>query len=91
MADYSLGFDVYGKSDYETVEWLFGKKESSDDKLVFLAYDANLWPLPIFSTWKDEKWKQKQINHALAFTHDFEGEVWLDDVMVKAQKGREDV
>lgn len=82
ISKYKAGFEVYGKHDIETVEWLFGEKESSDTKLVFLAYDANLCPLPEFSKWNETEWKQKQIDTALKVTKDFDGDVWLDDIMI---------
>lgn len=86
MKDYSTGFDVNGKYDIETVEWIFDENESNESKLQFLAYDANLWPLPHFSTWRNEDWKRKQMSKAYEFTKDFTGEVWLDDVLVKPSK-----
>lgn len=83
MHIYDNGFDVYGKSDWADVNWLYNEKASNEKELLFQAYDANLWPLPNFSTWKDKNWKQKQIEKALKFTKDFTGEVWLDDTKIK--------
>lgn len=83
LKQYESGFVVNGKHPIETVEWLFNRKDSTETKLVFLAYDANLYLLPDFSTWCNEKWKQKQISNGLKRTHDFDGEVWLDDVRIK--------
>lgn len=83
ISKYKGGFSVNGKHPIETVEWLFGDKESSDSKLVFLAYDANLCALPDFSNWNKTDWKQNQIEKALAVTSEFNGEVWLDDVQIK--------
>ncbi len=85
MQKYAGGFDVRGKTDYETVEWIFSKPDSNEHKLLFHAYDANLWPLPDFSKWKDEEWKMKQIRKARDFTQGFTGEVWLDDVQIKTE------
>ena len=50
---------------------------------MFMSYDANLYPVPNFSTWKEGKWKQKQIDVALRRARDFKGEVWLDDVKIR--------
>jgi len=79
---YSGGFEVNGKTDWDTVNWILSKTESNESKLLFQAYDANLWPLPDFSAWKDEEWKKKQIVRGLSFADGFLGEVWLDDVML---------
>ena len=83
---YQGGFTVQGPCDWTEVEWIYSNKHSTDSKLVFQAYDANLWPLPNFSTWLIDDWKQKQINKALLVTKDFAGEVWLDDTKVKEAK-----
>ena len=83
------GFTVTGKHRIETTDfylttfWILSRDSMSDNFLQFFAYDANLYPTPDFSTWKDNKFKQKQIKKALEFTKDFYGEVWLDDVKIK--------
>ena len=86
---YKRGFTVTGKHRIETTDfylttfWILSRDSMSDNFLQFFAYDANLYPTPDFSTWKDNKFKQKQIKKALEFTKDFYGEVWLDDVKIK--------
>lgn len=89
------GFTVTGKHRIETTDfylttfWIPSRDSMSDNFLQFFAYDANLYPTPDFSTWKDNKFKQKQIKKALEFTKDFYGEVWLDDVKIKEKSEME--
>ncbi len=92
---YKRGFTVTGKHRIETTDfylttfWILSRDSMSDNFLQFFAYDANLYPTPDFSTWKDNKFKQKQIKKALEFTKDFYGEVWLDDVKIKEKSEME--
>lgn len=83
LEKYKSGFDVHGKHDIETVNWLIDSKDSNETELFFMAYDANLYPMPDFSSWNNNEFKQKQIDAALKRTKDFDGEVWLDDVRIK--------
>lgn len=85
MKDFEGGFSICGKGENRitTVEWLLDEKESNNNKLVFLAYDANLCGLPLFEKWKNNKHKQLQIKEVLNATNDFDGEVWLDGVRIK--------
>ena len=76
-------FTFKGKHPIETVEWYLDEGSSNGDKTVYFAYDANLYPLPYFSTWSNEEYKQKHIELALKRCKDFIGEVWLDDVKVR--------
>lgn len=86
MEKYKSGFTVEvidGECSVWDMEWLFDEENTTENKLVFMGYDANLYPAPNFSTWKKGKWKQKQIDAALRRARDFEGEVWLDDVRIR--------
>lgn len=86
MEKYKSGFTVEvidGECSVWDMEWLFDEENTTENKLVFMGYDANLYPAPNFSTWKKGKWKQKQTDAALRRARDFEGEVWLDDVRIK--------
>ena len=86
MDKYKSGFTVEvidGECSVWDMEWLFDEENTTENKLVFIGYDANLYPAPNFSTWEKGKWKQKQIDAALRRSRDFEGEVWLDDVRIK--------
>lgn len=76
-------FTFNGKHPIETVDWFLDKESSKEDKAVYFAYDANLYPLPYFSTWPNEEYKQKHIELALERCKDFKGEVWLDDVKIR--------
>lgn len=83
MKNYKTGFTVRSKHPFFTEEWLFQEGLSSDTKLVFYGYDANLYATPNFSERPDTDWKDKVVKRALEFTSEFDGEVWLDDVCVK--------
>ena len=72
-----------GKCNMWDMEWLFDEENTTESKLVFMGYDANLYPAPNFSTWSESDWKQKQIDIALKRAKDFVGEVWLDDVKIR--------
>lgn len=80
------GFAISGKEPWETVEWLLDKENSTEEKLLFQAYDANMWPLPNISKWPESDHKQKQINRALEIFNNVDGEVWLDDIKIKGGK-----
>jgi hypothetical protein len=80
---YKAGFEVDSPHPMCDEEWLFSGEYSTDEKLVFQGYDANLFPLPDFSTWPETEWKQKVIQTGLQRTKDFIGEVWLDSVQIK--------
>lgn len=83
LEKYKGGFIVKAKNRINDTEWIFDKENSNENRLIFLAYDANLLTLPPLSTWQNKGFKQKQINKALEVTKDFKGEVWLDDVKIK--------
>ena len=86
LKKYESGFTVEandGKCSMWDMEWLLDKENTTESKLVFMGYDANLYPAPNFSTWTESDWKQKQIDIALRRARDFEGEVWLDDVKIR--------
>ena len=62
MIDYKRGFTVSTKHPIETIEWLYSEENSDENKLVFLSYDANLYPCSNFSTWNNyEGYKDRQI------------------------------
>ena len=63
-------------------EWLLSREQSSKNKLVFLGYDANLFPMLNFSERSESEHAEKVIKKALELTKDFKGEVWLDDVKI---------
>jgi len=87
MKKYKSGFTVSGKHPYETEEWVYSEEHSNKNKIVFLGYDANLFPMPNLSSRPDndynKAWFARLKQLALNFTKDFTGEVWLDDVKIK--------
>lgn len=80
---YESGFVVTYEHPIMTEEWLLSKERSSQNKLVFLGYDANLCPMRDFSERIKNKDSKKVIQVALERTKEFNGEVWLDDVQIK--------
>lgn len=53
--DFTKGFQIYYDSDKQRIfpdEWLYSKEYSNDERMVFLSYDANLYPLPDIKKWK---------------------------------------
>ena len=79
---YKAGFTKEGEHLIETIDWLYDRDYSTDTSLHFLAYDANLYPCPNFSTWVD-KYKQEHIDFILTRCRGWHGEIWLDDVKIK--------
>ena len=68
-------------------EWLYNKEYSTESKVVYQGYDANMMPLPDLSTIQDNDYtrayKAGLISKVLEVTKGFKGEVWLDDVCIK--------
>lgn len=82
---YIEGFVVNFREDYMTEKWIYSE-DSTNDKLIFLGYDVDLYPLTCFSLRKETLLKELVLSKALEITEDFKGEVWLDDVIVKCPK-----
>lgn len=80
--DIVKGFGTHGKHQIENIEWFFSEVLSTDKKLVFQAYDANLSPTIDFSKWNDAEFRDKQINEALKRYSGRGYDVWLDDVLI---------
>lgn len=76
------GFCVNDKFPINNIEWTYSSMYSIPGKIVFQSYDANLCPMPMFSTWDKNDFYQKQIDRALEQTKYYPGEVWLDDVRI---------
>lgn len=83
LKKYKSGVCVDNGHPINTIEWLFQENQSSENKLVFFAYDANLCACPEFETWPESEFKQSQIDAVLKRTRDFAGEVWLDNIKIK--------
>lgn len=76
-------FSVVGEEDYMREDWVLSEDLSEMDKLVFLGYDANLYPMIDFNDFPETEWKEGIIKKALDFTKDFIGQVYLDSVRIK--------
>ena len=91
MIKYKTGFSITGEHSIFNEEWLLSEKYSNNNKLVFLGYDANLMPLPLLGEANHKNftadWLVELKEKALNFTKDFKGEVWLDNVKIKALEG----
>lgn len=83
---YKAGFTKFGAHLIETIDWLYDERYSTDTSLRLLAYDANLYPCPNFSTWTEE-YKQEHVDFILDRCKDWHGEIWLDDVKIKDMDG----
>lgn len=80
---YKAGFCVDHKHPMCSEEWLFSEEHSTDTKLVFLGYDANLYPMRDLSERPNTDWNNYVKQRGLERTKNFDGEVWLDDVRIK--------
>lgn len=66
--------------------WCLEKDESTDNKLQYYGYDANLYPLPDLSKTSEENQKKVIEEFKRIFQKD-NIEIWLDDIKIKAKKG----
>lgn len=66
--------------------WCLEKDESTDNKLQYYGYDANLYPLPDLSKTSEENQRKVIEKFKQLFKKD-NIEIWLDDVKIKAKKG----
>lgn len=77
------GFTINGKHPIETEEWLLDKNNSNEDTLIFLGYDANMWPM---RNWKvfnvNNPWHIKRVETCRRVTQGFKGNVYMDDICV---------
>lgn len=81
---YKSGFVVYhNKHHMCDEEWLLDEGTSTEDTLVFLGYDANLFPFP---DWKEfdetNEWHRKRKEACNKRTVGFRGVVYMDKVSV---------
>lgn len=66
--------------------WCLEKDESTDNKLQYYGYDANLYPLPDLSETSEENQRKVIEKFKQLFKKD-NIEIWLDDIKIKAKKG----
>lgn len=82
--DFTKGFQIYYDSDKQRIfpdEWLYSKEYSNDERMVFLAYDANLYPLPDIKTWKLHTIKETCEKVAEMFKN-YDKEIYLDGYLL---------
>ncbi len=78
------GFQIYHKSDKRRMfpdEWLYSEEYSNEDRVVFQAYDANLYPLPDIKTWRPHAIKETCEKVSELFK-DYDKEVYLDGYLL---------
>lgn len=71
---------------YTTQTWVFEEDKSTNNKLQYYGYDANLYPLPDLSKTSEENQRKVIEKFKQLFKKD-NIEIWLDDVKIKAKKG----
>lgn len=86
---FKTGIVYSNKKPYETVEYILNKKKTTDKKITFEAYDANLFGLPSFSTWNPD-YKKEQKDFILKTIYKKLGDeeasklkVQIDDVVIQ--------
>lgn len=86
MEDYLKSIVLTYNHGYESQTWILEEIESTEDKLQFYGYDANLCPLPDLSKTSEEN--QKDVIEKIKRIFEKENiEIWLDDVKIKTKKG----
>lgn len=80
IVDIDVGIFYVGQT------WCLEKDESTDNKLQYYGYDANLYPLPDLSKTSEEN-RRKVIEKFKQLFKKDNIEIWLDDVKIKAKKG----
>lgn len=80
---YRKSFVLNFSEPYMTQEWLYSEEESTDDKLVFRGYDADMCPMVNFSFKPLNEYTNAVIKKVKRHTKGFTGEVWLDDFKVE--------
>nr|DAW39288.1 MAG TPA: hypothetical protein [Caudoviricetes sp.] len=80
IVDIDVGIFYVGQT------WCLEKDESTDNKLHYYGYDANLYPLPDLSKSSEENQRKVIEEFKKIFKKD-NIEIWLDDVKIKTKKG----
>lgn len=81
LTDMFGGGFVIGNDETAT-ELSFNDKVLTDNVLKFWAYDANMMPLPDFSTW-NESYKDEVTSFVLGQTSSYDIDVWIDDTQIQ--------
>lgn len=82
--DFKKGFQIYYESDKQRMfpaNWLYSEEHSNENKMVFLAYDASLYPLPDIKTWKPHAIKETCEKVAELFKN-CDKEIYLDGYLL---------
>lgn len=83
---YPVAVDIKEDDIYKAQTWYLEEDESTDNKLQYYGYDANLYPLPGLSKTSEEN-QRKVIEKFKQLFKKENIEIWLDDVKIKAKKG----
>nr|DAF46682.1 MAG TPA: hypothetical protein [Siphoviridae sp. ctAFE3]DAX76565.1 MAG TPA: hypothetical protein [Caudoviricetes sp.] len=82
MSEYPKFIELHGKYGYDSQLWCLEKAKSTDTKLQYYGYDANLYPLPDLSKTSEKNQKRVLGNMGNKFK-DINMEIWLDDIKLK--------
>lgn len=83
---YPVAVDIKEDDIYKAQTWYLEEDKSTNNKLQYYGYDANLYPLPDLSKTSEEN--QKDVIEKIKRIFEKENiEIWLDDVKIKAKKG----
>lgn len=83
---YPVAVDIKEDDIYKAQTWYLEEGKSTNNKLQYYGYDANLCPLPDLSKTSEENQKDVIYKVKRLFEKD-NIEIWLDDVKIKAKKG----
>lgn len=83
---YPVAVDIKEDDIYKAQTWYLEEDKSTNNKLQYYGYDANLCPLPDLSKTSEENQKDVIYKVKRLFEKD-NIEIWLDDVKIKAKKG----
>ena len=90
--DYRKPFDTYSRNDKRKIfpdTWILDGNLSDANRLVFQAYDANLWPTPSFNKWGKE-YRQDVCKVVQERFNDCPLEIYLDGFYFDKETGTVD-
>lgn len=85
-SEYPVVVDIKEDDIYKAQTWYLEEDESTDNKLQYYGYDANLYPLLDLSKTSEENQRKVIEKFKQLFKKD-NIEIWLDDVKIKAKEG----
>lgn len=83
---YPVAVDIKEDDIYKAQTWYLEEDKSTNNKLQYYGYDANLYPLPDLSKTSEENQRKVIEKFKQLFKKD-NIEIWLDDIKIKAKKG----